>query len=112
MLIFIFCYCSLEMGKRKNPQNFNASKDDSITWILRMDDVLIDAYVYQNNVSNRVGGTFNFKAHDFILHELSEKFLDVHSDKEKIKNHIKYIKRGFETYYDNFKNGFYLELCN
>jgi Myb/SANT-like DNA-binding domain len=93
------------MGKRKNPQNFNASKDDSITWTPHMDDALIDAYVYQNNVGNRVRGTFTSKAHDLILQELSEKFPDVHFDKEKIKNCMKFVKRGFGPYYDIFKNG-------
>jgi Myb/SANT-like DNA-binding domain len=83
------------MGKRNNSRNFNASKDDSITWTPHMDDALIDAYVYQTNVGNRVGGTFTSKAYDLILQELSEKFPDVHFDKEKIKNHMKYIKRVF-----------------
>ena len=58
-----------------------------------MDDVLIDAYVHQNTIGNRVGGTFTSKAYDFILNELSEKFAEVHFDKEKIKNCMKYIKK-------------------
>ena len=36
-----------------------------------MDDVLIDAFAYQNNIGNRVGGTFTSKAYDYILKELS-----------------------------------------
>ncbi|KAJ3685960.1 hypothetical protein LUZ61_015124 [Rhynchospora tenuis] len=93
------------MGKRKNSLNSNVSKDDSVTWTPQMDDVLIDAFVHQNNIGNRVGGTFTSKAHDNILKEVSEKFPEVSFDKAKIKNRMKYIKRGFGPCYDIFKNG-------
>ncbi|KAJ4764230.1 Myb/SANT-like DNA-binding domain protein [Rhynchospora pubera] len=87
------------MGKRKT------SQEDLVTWTHPMDDALIDAFIHQKNIGNRVNGTFTTKALDNILKEVSDKFKDVSFDKAKIKNRMKYIKRIFGPCYDVFKGG-------
>ena len=69
-----------------------------------MDDALIDAFLHQHRVGNRVGGTFTTQAYDNILAELRENF-EKPIDKEKVKNRIKTTKSNFASCYDLFKNG-------
>ncbi|KAJ4801138.1 Myb/SANT-like DNA-binding domain protein [Rhynchospora pubera] len=69
-----------------------------------MDRALINAFVHQQDIGNRVNGSFTSKAHENVVNGVSEKFPDVKLDKEKVKNRIKYIKKGFTACYDVFKN--------
>lgn len=78
---------------------------DTLAWTPAMDDVLIDAFLHQHNLGNRVGGNFTPHAYHNILQELKMRFNDKSFDKGKIKNRIKYIKRNFSNCYDLFKNG-------
>ncbi|KAJ4763392.1 Myb/SANT-like DNA-binding domain protein [Rhynchospora pubera] len=69
-----------------------------------MDRALINAFVHQQDIGNRVNGSFTSKALENVVNEVSEKFPDVKLDKEKVKNRIKYIKKEFIACYDVFKN--------
>ncbi|XP_078168538.1 uncharacterized protein LOC144563044 [Carex rostrata] len=94
------------MGKRKDSSNTAGNgKEEFLHWNTAMDGYLIDAFVHQNEIGNRVGGTFTSKAYDNVLSELSTVFPEKKIDKERIKNRIKYIKKGFGPCYDIFKNG-------
>ncbi|KAJ3708535.1 hypothetical protein LUZ61_012240 [Rhynchospora tenuis] len=69
-----------------------------------MDRALINAFVHQQDIGNRVNGSFTSKALENVVKEVSEKFPGEKLDKEKVKNRIKYIKKGFAACYDIFKN--------
>ncbi|KAJ3691674.1 hypothetical protein LUZ61_020838 [Rhynchospora tenuis] len=77
---------------------------ESLVWTHMMDEALVDAFVHQHELKNRNGGTFTSHAYDQIVKELKEAFPDKPIDKEKVKNRMKYIKRGFGTCYDLFRN--------
>ncbi|XP_065851687.1 uncharacterized protein [Euphorbia lathyris] len=74
-------------------------------WTPLMDDALIDAYLHQHVLGNRVGGTFTSHAICNIVNELKEKFKDKPLNKERIQNRLKHLKRQFVCCYDIFKNG-------
>ncbi|KAG6497403.1 hypothetical protein ZIOFF_045302 [Zingiber officinale] len=83
-----------------------ASKvNNQCIWTKVMDDALIDAYLNQHNIDNRVGGTFTTHAFENIVNELKAKFSDKLIDKERIQNRMKHIKRCWFSCYDIFKNG-------
>jgi Myb/SANT-like DNA-binding domain len=92
------------MGKRKDPSTNVGTGKEVLIWNHVMDNLLIDALVHQHHIGNRVGGIFTSKAYDNIVKELLEKFPEKRFDKDKIKNRIKYIKKGFGSCYDIFKN--------
>ncbi|KAG6474137.1 hypothetical protein ZIOFF_068061 [Zingiber officinale] len=92
--------------RKKDLQNASASKaNNQCIWTKVMDDALIDAYLNQHNIGNRVGGTFTTHAFENIVNELKEKFSDKLIDKERIQNRMKHIKRCWFSCYDIFKNG-------
>ncbi|XVF23429.1 hypothetical protein REPUB_Repub13aG0037400 [Reevesia pubescens] len=69
-----------------------------------MDDALVDAFLHQHNMGNRVNGTFTKHAYDNIVIDLKEQFgRDI--EKEKVKNHWKTLKTKFSKCYDLFKKG-------
>lgn len=80
------------------------SKPERETWTQEMDNALIDAFLNQLNVGNKVGGSFTSKAYEAITHELQEKFERPFA-KEKVKSRWKLIKKNFAKCYDLFKNG-------
>ncbi|KAJ4811248.1 Myb/SANT-like DNA-binding domain protein [Rhynchospora pubera] len=81
------------------------SKEEPLIWNYEMDKYLIDALLDQWKIGNRVKGTFTSKAYDNIVKELSQKFQGRKFDKGRVKNRVKYIKKGFGPCYDIFKNG-------
>ncbi|XP_074570382.1 uncharacterized protein LOC141826980 [Curcuma longa] len=84
----------------------SASKaNNQCVWNKVMDDALIDAYLNQHNIGNRVGGTFTTCAFENIVNELKVKFPDKLIDKDRVQNRMKHIKRGWISCYDIFKNG-------
>ncbi|XVE60333.1 hypothetical protein DITRI_Ditri05aG0120600 [Diplodiscus trichospermus] len=94
--------------KRKNLDmgNENASKGNSVlNWSKPMDDTLVDAYLHQDIISNKVGGSFTSHAFDNILKDLKENFPDKPINKDKIKNRMKHIKKNWFPCYDLLKNG-------
>ncbi|KAG6470760.1 hypothetical protein ZIOFF_071837 [Zingiber officinale] len=92
--------------RKKDLQNPSASKENNqCIWTKVMDDALIDAYLNQHNIGNRVGGTFTTHAFENIVNELKAKFSDKLIDKERIQNRMKHIKRCWFSCYDIFKNG-------
>ncbi|KAJ4791354.1 Myb/SANT-like DNA-binding domain protein [Rhynchospora pubera] len=97
------------MGKTKrnsnsSPNATTVGRGESLVWTHKMDEALVDAFVLQHILKNRNGGTFTSHAYDQIVKELKEAFPDKPIDKEKVKNRMKYIKRGFGTCYDLFRN--------
>ena len=80
------------------------SKLERETWTPDMDNALVDAFLNQQNLGNKVGGSFTSKAYEAITKELQEKFERPFS-KEKVKGRWKLIKRNFSKCYDLFKNG-------
>ena len=58
-----------------------------------MDDTLVDAFLNQQNIGNRVGGTFTTHALDCIVDELKQKFPDKPIDKERVHNRMKNLKK-------------------
>ncbi|KAJ3684160.1 hypothetical protein LUZ61_013324 [Rhynchospora tenuis] len=69
-----------------------------------MDRILINAFIHEQSIGNRPNGTFSTQAYDNIVKELQDAFPDKSVDKDKIKNRIKYLKKGFGACYDIFKN--------
>ncbi|WOL20471.1 hypothetical protein Cni_G29276 [Canna indica] len=91
------------MSKRKNAGE-NSRKEGREAWTPTMDDMLVDAFLYQHNMGNRVNGTFTTFAYDNIMKELNSK-LNKNLSKEHIKNRWKSLKANFAKCYDFFKNG-------
>ncbi|XP_039134178.1 uncharacterized protein LOC120271561 [Dioscorea cayenensis subsp. rotundata] len=91
------------MSKRKSSSNVHDGSNMCI-WTFAMDDALIDVYLHQQTMGNRVGGTFTTHALENIVNEVRSKFLDKPIDKERAQNRMKNIKRAFIRWYDIFKN--------
>ena len=88
------------------PPKRNGNKTTSVLfWSKPMDDAIVDAYLHEDTIGNRVGGTFTPRAFENIIKELREKFSDCPIDKEKVQNRMKHIKRVWTSYYDIFRNG-------
>ncbi|KAK6932187.1 Myb/SANT-like domain [Dillenia turbinata] len=75
-----------------------------MTWTHAMDDALVDAFMHQYDMGNKMNGTFITKAYENIVKELIEKFGEW-LNKEKVRNRWKTIKKNFSEPYDIFKNG-------
>ncbi len=80
------------MQRKSIPSKANANAIDGnglCNWTCPMDDAIVDAYLQQHMLGNRVGGTFTTHASDTIIKELKENFLDKPIDKEKAQNRMK-----------------------
>ncbi|KAJ0030126.1 hypothetical protein Pint_13996 [Pistacia integerrima] len=80
-------------------------KESNMRWTQSMDDILIDAYLHERVQGNRVGGTFTSQAHDQILQTMKKEFPNIIWEKEKIQNHMKFIKKSWASCHDIFKDG-------
>ncbi|GLT99881.1 hypothetical protein SLE2022_172890 [Rubroshorea leprosula] len=60
-------------GKKKNSNIENASEEGKLVWTPIMDEALMDAFLHQHNLGNRVNGSFTTKAYENIVNELKEK---------------------------------------
>ncbi|GLT34090.1 hypothetical protein SLA2020_086320 [Shorea laevis] len=90
-------------GKKKNSNIQNASEEGKLVWTPMMDEALMDAFLHQHNLGNRVNGSFTTKAYENIVNELKEK-LGKEVDKDKVKNRIKTLKANLSKSHDLFKN--------
>lgn len=79
------------MSKRKITYDGNTT----LAWGSTMDNALIEAYLHQHTMGNRVGGMFTMYALNNIVIELKRKFLDKPIEKEKPQNHNKIRKKKF-----------------
>ncbi|XVF38313.1 hypothetical protein REPUB_Repub20aG0090500 [Reevesia pubescens] len=87
-----------------NESDNGTNKDVVLTWTPTMDDALVDVFLQQHNMENRVNGTFTKLTYDNIVIKLKENFgRDI--EKEKVKNHWKTVKSNFSKCYDLFKQG-------
>ncbi|KAJ3678961.1 hypothetical protein LUZ61_021125 [Rhynchospora tenuis] len=96
------------MGRKRSSSSStptaNGGKGESLVWSEAMDEVLINAFVHQQDIGNRVNGTFTTHAYENIVNELKVAFPDKPIDKAKVMNRMKYIKKGFGACYDLFRN--------
>jgi hypothetical protein len=99
--LFKYIFIGSKFSRKKKTGNGSRKRE---YWTSFMDDALIDAFLHQHRVGNRVGGTFTTQAYDNILAELCEKF-ETPVDKVKMKNNIKAITSNFASCYGLFKNG-------
>ncbi|KAJ4761356.1 Myb/SANT-like DNA-binding domain protein [Rhynchospora pubera] len=90
------------MAKKRSASN--TAQGASLVWTEDMDQILINAFIHEQSIGNRPNGTFSTQAYDNIVKELQEAFPEKLVDKDKIKNRIKYLKKGFGACYDIFKN--------
>ena len=104
MSTYSIYFAELNMPPKRKTTEPNI-KDDSLSWTNAMDDALIDALLLQQHKGNRVNGTFTIQAYDNVVQFLKEQFPEKRMDKEKLKNHIKYIKKKFAPVWDLFKGG-------
>ncbi|KAJ0097742.1 hypothetical protein Patl1_27760 [Pistacia atlantica] len=79
-------------------------KESNMRWTQSMDDILIDAYLHEHVQGNRVGGTFTSQAHDQILQTMKKEFPNIIWEKEKIQNHMKFIKKSWASCQYIFKD--------
>ncbi|GLT26306.1 hypothetical protein SLA2020_013870 [Shorea laevis] len=89
-------------GKKKNSNIENASEEGKLIWTPKMDEALMDAFLHQHNLGNRVNGSFTTKAYENVVNELKEK-LGKDVDKDKVKNRIKTLKANLSKSHDLFK---------
>ncbi|XP_020263251.1 uncharacterized protein LOC109839234 [Asparagus officinalis] len=94
------------MSKRRNVEGDSSRCRNAnvLIWTPIMEDKLIDAYLNQHVIGNRVDGNFTSMAYNEIVAELKESFPDKPFDKEKVKNRMKYMKTKWTACYDLFKN--------
>ena len=69
-----------------------------------MDDALVDIFLHQVIIGDRVNGTFTSKVYDDIVKELVENFY-MEINKDKVKNRQKTLKKNFHECYYIFKDG-------
>ena len=69
-----------------------------------MDDALVDVFLHQVIIGDRVNETFTSKAYDDIVKELVEIF-HMEINKNKVKNRQKTLRKNFHECYDIFKDG-------
>ncbi|KAJ4800219.1 Myb/SANT-like DNA-binding domain protein [Rhynchospora pubera] len=96
------------MGRKRSSSSSTSTvsggKGESLVWSEAMDTILINAFVHQQDIGNRVNGTFTTHAYENIVNELKVAFPDKPVDKAKVMNRMKYIKKGFGSCYDLFRN--------
>ncbi|KAK4415499.1 hypothetical protein Salat_2657300 [Sesamum alatum] len=73
-----------------------------MTWFAEMDEILLDAFVAEDEKGNRHDGTWTSTAFDNIVKECVEKFGHV-IDKENLKNRQRTLKTNFAACYDAFR---------
>ncbi|KAH0713630.1 hypothetical protein KY289_009589 [Solanum tuberosum] len=98
----------IKMAKNLKPftsTDTNISDNSLCIWSHTMDDALIDAFCHEQELVNRVGGSFTTHVLDIILRELRSKFPNKILNKERIQNRMRNIKKQFSKYYDTFQMG-------
>ena len=90
------------MGKISKKNGRDPSK--KVQWNSVMDDALIDVFLHQMIIGGRVNGTFTSKVYDDIVKKLVKKF-HMETNKYKVKNRQKTLKKNFHECYDIFKDG-------
>ena len=78
--------------------------EKSLIWSVKMDDSLLDAFMHELNIGNKIGGSFTTTAYENITKSLSALF-GFKVDKDKVKNRWKTLKRNFSEIYDIFRGG-------
>ncbi|KAK4412555.1 hypothetical protein Salat_2902600 [Sesamum alatum] len=73
-----------------------------MTWSAEMDEILLDAFVAEDEKGNRHDGTWTSTTFDNIVKECLEKFGHV-IDKENVKNRQRTLKMNFAACYDAFR---------
>ncbi|WOL11798.1 hypothetical protein Cni_G20562 [Canna indica] len=94
------------MSKRgmNESESESSKKEGREYWNQHMDDVLLDAFLHQYQIGNKVNGTFTTQAYKNILAEVNLK-LEKNLTKSNIQNRWKTLKTNFSNCYDLFKTG-------
>ena len=77
------------------------SKSSKLIWKEDMDEILLDAFIQEQEKGNRVDGTWTSQAYSNIVKYCSEKF-NFSIDKERVKNRLRTMKTNFGICYDLF----------
>lgn len=85
-------------------QEKDVGKRDLMWWTKFMDEVLIDALVYEDRNGAKIDGVFTTQGLNDVVKEVREKTGVLDVDKEKVKNRIKSLKKKFTQCYDIFKH--------
>ncbi|KAI9119128.1 hypothetical protein K1719_009803 [Acacia pycnantha] len=96
------------MAPKKTP---DANAEKSLIWSSKMDDALIDTFMHELDLGNKVNGTFTTTAYDNIITYLIALF-GFKVDKEEVKNRWKTLKWNYSEIYDIFKGGMSVFLLN
>ncbi|KAK6927717.1 Myb/SANT-like domain, partial [Dillenia turbinata] len=86
------------MGKLNKQQlQGNEGKREKLTWKDKMDEVLLNAFIEEEDKGNRIDGTWTTTAYTN-----SVKKLGFTINKEHVKNHLRTLKNNFGICYDFF----------
>ncbi|KAL7609305.1 uncharacterized protein At2g29880 [Lactuca sativa] len=84
-------------------------KKENLTWTDNMDNALVEALVKEDDIGNRVNGTFTSQAYANMIAGLSKEF-NKSITKDQLKNIMKTLKGNFSKWFDMYRgtslNGF------
>ena len=84
-------------------KNDKVKKKKHLRWTAQMDDVFIEAMVYQQWAENRPDGTFTSAAYAQMIKDVSEK-IGIDLNKAHLKNCLKSLKTEFNEWFELFRN--------
>ncbi|CAI9277057.1 unnamed protein product [Lactuca saligna] len=73
-----------------------------LTWIDHMDNILVEALVKEDQLGNRVHGTFTLQAYGNMIAGMTKEF-NRPITKDQIKNRMKTLKGNFSKWYDMYQ---------
>ncbi|CAI9282056.1 unnamed protein product [Lactuca saligna] len=76
-------------------------KKENLTWTDHMDNVLVEALVKEDQICNRVNGTFTSQAYANMIARMSKEF-NKSVTKDQLKNKMKFLKGNFSKWYDMY----------
>ncbi|XP_023768934.1 uncharacterized protein LOC111917484 [Lactuca sativa] len=77
-------------------------KKENLTWTDNMDNALVEALVKEDDIGNRVNGTFTSQAYANMIAGLSKEF-NKSITKDQLKNRMKTLKGNFSKWYDMYR---------
>nr|KAJ0206300.1 hypothetical protein LSAT_V11C500249500 [Lactuca sativa] len=77
-------------------------KKEKLTWADHMDNVLVEALGKEDQIDNRVNGTFTSQAYVNMIVGMSKEF-NKSITKDQLKNRMKTLKGNFSKWYDTYR---------
>ena len=96
---FLCLYVHIDHEKRAT--DGSVVKKENFIWTDRMDNVLIEALLHEDDIGNRVTGTFTSVAYANMVAVMSKEFNKC-LNKDHLKNRMKTIKQKFAKWHDMF----------